>query len=206
MKTPFEYDIFISYSQKDRAAAERLHAALEARKLKVWRDKRLTEAPAKDFIAQIDRAHERSARVLVLWSRASAISAWVLAEAEKARVAGKILPLALEPIGALLPLFQARSTYCPRSMSRPRSWTLSRFCAPWVWSRPRASRRARSPSSRRTWIFPGCRTPTRRSYTAATAEMAELLKASDDGHTRIFAFDATGGADKPHSSITLCKR
>ena len=38
MKTSFEYDIFISYSQNDRAAAERLQAALEARKLKVLRE------------------------------------------------------------------------------------------------------------------------------------------------------------------------
>ncbi len=113
MKTPFEYDIFISYSQKDRAAAERLQVALEARKLKVWRDKRLTEMPAADFIARIDGALARSARVLVLWSGASVLSSWVQGEAGKARMAEKIVPVALEPLAALLPLIPAPFNILP---------------------------------------------------------------------------------------------
>jgi hypothetical protein len=51
MSGKFPYDIFISYSQKDRGAAERLQAAFEAHKLKVWRDPRLLDNPEASFIA-----------------------------------------------------------------------------------------------------------------------------------------------------------
>jgi len=103
MSVVFPYDIFISYSQKDRLEAAKLQAALEARNLKVWRDQRLLDNPEASFIGEINHALERSAKVLVLWSRNSVNSAWVHAEAEKARMAQKVVLLALEPIGALLP-------------------------------------------------------------------------------------------------------
>ena len=196
MKTPFEYDIFISYSQKDRAAAERLHAALEARKLKVWRDKRLTEAPAKDFIAQIDRAHERSARVLVLWSRASAVSAWVLAEAEKARVAGKILPLALEPIGALLPCIPSPFNILPTLDASAAILDLEPVLR--AMGAEQAEGQPPGAVSLVTANVDISRLPdtyAEKLY-GRDSEMAELLKAWDDGQTRIFAFDAMGGAGK----------
>ncbi len=196
MKTPFEYDIFISYGQKDRAAAERLHAALEARKLKVWRDKRLTEAPAKDFIAQIDRAHERSARVLVLWSRASAVSAWVLAEAEKARVAGKIVPLALEPIGALLPCISSPFNILPTLDASAAILDLEPVLR--AMGAEQAEGQPPGAVSLVTANVDISRLPdtyAEKLY-GRDSEMAELLKAWDDGQTRIFAFDAMGGAGK----------
>ncbi len=196
MKTPFEYDIFISYSQKDRAAAERLHAALEARKLKVWRDKRLAEAPAKDFIAQIDQAHERSARVLVLWSRASAISAWVLAEAEKARMAGKIVPLALEPAGALLPLIPAPFNMLPTLDASAAILDLEPvLCAMGAEQAEGQPQGAVSFVTANVEISRLPDTYAEKLY-GRDSEMAELLKAWDNGQTRIFAFYGMGGAGK----------
>ncbi len=72
MTRAFPHDIFISYSQKDRAAAVRLQAAFKAHGLEVWRDERLPDNPALDFISTIAAALERSAKVVVLWSHNSA--------------------------------------------------------------------------------------------------------------------------------------
>jgi hypothetical protein len=112
MTQAFEHDIFISYSQKDRKAAERLQAEFEDRGLDVWRDERLLDNPERDFITNINTALENSAKVVVLWSRNSLGSTWVKGEAEKARMAQKIVPLAVEPISTLLPLMPRRSIFC----------------------------------------------------------------------------------------------
>ena len=197
MKTPFEYDIFISYGQKDRAAAERLHAALEARKLKVWRDKRLTEAPAKDFIAQIDRAHERSARVLVLWSRASAVSAWVLAEAEKARMAGENRAAGAgagrRAAAAVFPRpFNMLPTLDASAAILDLEPVLRAMGAEQAEGQPQG---AVSLVTANVDISRLPDTYAEKLY-GRDSEMAELLKAWDDGQTRIFAFDAMGGAGK----------
>ena len=196
MKTPFEYDIFISYGQKDRVAAERLHAALEARKLKVWRDKRLTEAPAADFIAQINRAHERSARVLVLWSRASVLSQWVAAEAEKARIAQKIVALSLEPAAALLPFIPAPFNILPTvdisAAILDLEPVLHAIGAEQAEGQPQG---VVSLVTAHADIAKLPDTFAEKLY-GRDAERAALLNAWDDGQTRIFAFDAMGGAGK----------
>ncbi len=195
MKTSFEYGIFISYCQKDRAAAERLQAALEARRLKVWCDKRLAEMPAPDFVARINTAHERSARVLVLWSRASVASPWVRAEAEKARLAEKIVPLGLEPPGTLLPSmpspFNVLPTLDASSTILDLEPILFALGAEQVKGQPGV------------FILTGARadisglpgTYARKLY-GRDNEMADLFRAWDGGLTRIFALGAAGGAGK----------
>ncbi len=196
MKTSFEYDIFISYSQKDRAAAERLQAALEARRLKVWCDKRLAENPAADFIAQIDGAHARSKRVVVLWSRSSVASPWVRAESEMALMAEKILPLALEPLAVLVPLIPLPFNILPTLDASVAILDLEPILralgAEQVKGQPQgvltlADAHADISKLPDTYAQKLC---------GRDREMAGLVQAWDGGWTRIFAFDAMGGAGK----------
>ncbi len=192
----FPYDIFISYSQKDRAPAERLQAAFEAHKLKVWRDERLADAAEASFIGTINDALERSAKVVVLWSRNSVGSAWVQAEAEKARMAGKVVPLALEPIGALLPHLPTPFNILPTidvSAETPDLTPVLRALG--------AQQIEGQPEGVLTLVTADVDlsklpdTYAQKLY-GRTREMAALVSAWDNAQTRIFAFDAMGGAGK----------
>jgi TIR domain len=195
MKTSFEYDIFISYSQQDRLAAGRLQAALEARMLKVWRDERHEDAPEASSIAKIDLAHEHSARILILWSRASVASPWVRAEAEKARQAEKIVPLVLEPLDALRPLipppFDTLPTIDFSSPTLDLEPLLRALDTAEHDNRPELI--AQTAASEAFFGLPD--TCPQRLY-GRDAEMAALFKAWDSGKTRIFALDAASGAGK----------
>ena len=96
MTAAFPYDIFISYSQKDRPSAEKLQAALEARDLKFWRDERLADSPAESYMATINAAHDRAKRVVVLWhhppSRAPCSALLAQEEKETVLQARNLLP------------------------------------------------------------------------------------------------------------------
>ena len=194
--TKFPYDIFISYSQKDRTATERLQAAFEAHRLKVWRDERLAENPEKDFIGSINEALERSAKVVVLWSRHSVQSTWVRAEAEKARMAEKVVPLALEPIGALLPFIPTPFNILPTIDVSAATFDLAPILralgAEQVEGQPEGVLslvRAEVDISKLPDTY------ANKLY-GRDREMADLIAAWDGGITRIFAFDAMGGAGK----------
>ncbi|MGO9487137.1 MAG: TIR domain-containing protein [Rhodomicrobium sp.] len=196
MKPHIQYDIFISYSQRDRVAATRLQAAFEARKLKVWRDERLAGNPAQDAAGGIGTALEHSARVVVLWSRDSVNSAWVAAEAEKARRAEKIVPLALEPIGVLLPFIPRPFNMLPTADASAPVLDLPPILR--ALGVEQAEGQPDGVLSFATANVDISRLPdtyAEKLYGRGT-EMAELLKAWDEGHTRIFAFDATGGVGK----------
>ncbi len=196
MPGAFPNDIFISYSQKDRAAAEKLQAAFAAHKLKVWRDERLLDNPERDFIGTINEALERSAKVVVLWSRNSVGSAWVLAEAEKARMAQKVAPLALEPLGALLPYIPTPFNILPTIDVSAETIDLAPILralgAEQVAGQPEGVLslvKADVDISKLPDTF------AKKLY-GRDREMAKLVAAWDGGATRIFAFDAMGGAGK----------
>jgi len=196
MNTHFEHDIFISYSQRDREAAERLQAAFKAHKLEVWRDERLLDNPEQDFIGNINSALERSAKVVVLWSRNSVNSTWVKAEAEKARMAGKVVPLALEPIGALLPYIPTPFNILPTIDVSAATLDL----APMLRALG-AEQVAGQPEGVLTLVTADVDisklpdTYAKKLY-GRDREMADLVSAWDKANTRIFAFDAMGGAGK----------
>ncbi|WP_260483759.1 TIR domain-containing protein [Sphingomicrobium flavum] len=94
-------DIFISYSSEERATAEQLAAALEARGYSVWWDRNL-EGGA-DFSDDIEREMAEASAILVAWSGNAAKSHWVRDEASYGRDAGKLVPITLDgaqpPIG-----------------------------------------------------------------------------------------------------------
>jgi hypothetical protein len=89
--------IFISYAREDRAFAQRLHAAIDERLgLEVWSDHRLQAGD--EFSLVIEAALERALVVVVLWSRDSVRSNYVIDEASRARDAGKLVPVRIDDI------------------------------------------------------------------------------------------------------------
>ena len=132
----------------------------------------------------------------MLWSRNSVNSAWVTAEAEKARRAEKIVPLALEPIGVLLPFIPRPFNMLPTlDVSAPVLDLTPILRALGVEQAEGQPDGVLSFATANVDISRLPDTYAEKLY-GRDAEMAELLKALDDGHTRIFAFDATGGAGK----------
>jgi adenylate cyclase len=93
-------DVFISYARPDEPAARRLARALQNAGLNVWWD---AELPAhRAYSEVIERNLAEAKAVVVLWSKASAKSQWVRAEADFARNAGKLVQAQLD--GSMPPL------------------------------------------------------------------------------------------------------
>lgn len=94
-------DVFISYAREDRASAQALAQALEARGLTVWWDRVIP--PGRQFDEVIEEQLDIARCVVVLWSGASAASKWVKAEAGEALQHEKLVPALISP-GVRLPL------------------------------------------------------------------------------------------------------
>jgi TolB-like protein/Tfp pilus assembly protein PilF len=86
--------VFLSYSRVDQAQARLLAQALEEAGLQVWWDT-LIEAGAA-FAKTIETALAASDAVIVLWSRQSVASDWVLDEAARGRDLKKLVPLSID--------------------------------------------------------------------------------------------------------------
>ena len=82
-------DIFISYARPDEDKVRALAAIFEEEGLSVWWDQYLFAG--EDYREKIETALKTSKVVLVCWSKHSAASDWVRAEAEDARVNGKLV-------------------------------------------------------------------------------------------------------------------
>jgi adenylate cyclase len=87
--------LFLSYSRKDTAWAQRLAAWCERNGHDVWRDQDDIGGGAS-FSSEIERALNDCGAVLVLWSASSVTSPWVRDEAAYGRDAGKLIPLSLD--------------------------------------------------------------------------------------------------------------
>lgn len=84
-------DVFISYKKEDRELVERVSAALGAYKLTVWWDDSLESG--QGFRGVIKDELRKARAVIVLWTKKSVVSDWVLDEADFAKNAGKLVPL-----------------------------------------------------------------------------------------------------------------
>ena len=87
--------LFLSYSRKDSAKAQRFCEWLEREGHEVWRDEDDIGGGAS-FSAEIEKALTDCDAVIVLWSVSSVQSAWVRDEAGFGRDAGKLVPLMLD--------------------------------------------------------------------------------------------------------------
>ena len=87
-------DIFVSYSQSDRAKARMLADALQREGWSVWWDRNIP--PGRTYDEVIDQALERAKCVIVLWSKTSATSGWVIAEAAEGKSRGILIPAKIQ--------------------------------------------------------------------------------------------------------------
>ena len=97
-------EIFISYARSTGASARRIGEALAALGHEVWSDERL---PAHRAYADvIDERLRAAAAVVVVWSKAGAVSQWVRAEADLARTMGKLIQVVVDDATPPLPFNQ----------------------------------------------------------------------------------------------------
>jgi hypothetical protein len=87
-------DVFISYAREDREFAQRLANVLKANSFSVWWD--LDLIGGDNYRAKIYTIIGEVSRVLVLWSKDSIRSAWVIDEASEAKGLGKLIPLSID--------------------------------------------------------------------------------------------------------------
>ncbi len=186
MGEPFQYDIFISYSSADVAQAEALEKLLQAKDLKVWRDK--SELRPGDHVEfSVPEALKKSATVAVLWSESSIKSDWVKHEASYAVVEGKALTLSIAPFEYknLSSVFRGLNCGDLAATLADPSKLLDRY----------RELRAKPKDYSRIDLSKLPVTYAKKLY-GREREMAALHKAWDEGRTKIFAFDAMGGAGK----------
>ena len=88
--------IFLSYSARDRAQAQRVAEALEARGWAVWWDRKID--PGQTFDQTIADALHAAGAVVVLWSAHSVVSEWVREEASEAKRRNVLVPVLLERV------------------------------------------------------------------------------------------------------------
>ena len=89
-------DIFLSYASEDRDRVRLVADGLTASGLSVWWDRHLPAG--RTYIHEIGKALRAARCVVVLWSRASVESDWVLEEATDARSRKVLLPALIEDV------------------------------------------------------------------------------------------------------------
>jgi len=89
-------DIFISYASADRPRVKPLVEALSKRGWSIWWDR--TILPGQKWDQVIGAALDEARCVIVLWSRDSVQSDWVLTEADDARQRGILVPALIDDV------------------------------------------------------------------------------------------------------------
>ena len=88
--------IFVSYSSKDRKTTRALVKILEGHGWGVWWDKNIT--PGKAFDREISRALDAAGCIIVLWSKNSVKSDWVMEEALEGAERKILLPARIDSV------------------------------------------------------------------------------------------------------------
>ncbi len=89
-------DVFISYKRQDRPIVERLAGALQQLDFEVWWDFELLSG--EDFRQVIRAVIDQSRAAVVVWSRASVDSGFVLDEASYALRLGRLCPVRVDDV------------------------------------------------------------------------------------------------------------
>ena len=108
MHKPDATQVFLSYSNTDQRRAERVVKCLQAHKLSVWWNRQDIPFGANLDSYVLDVVAE-AACVVVLWSHASIVSRWVIAEAETALRRNVLLPVRLDNVQVPQPFDRIRS-------------------------------------------------------------------------------------------------
>ena len=87
-------DIFISYASADKATAKSLAELLKQRGWSVWWDRVIPIGKTFDHV--IEEALDSAKCVLVLWSKSSVASHWVITEANEGLNRGILIPVLIE--------------------------------------------------------------------------------------------------------------
>ncbi|HJU17872.1 MAG TPA: toll/interleukin-1 receptor domain-containing protein, partial [Stellaceae bacterium] len=87
-------DVFISYTHTDRPVAAAIAGEFAKLAIEVWWDHDLMAG--EDYRRRITEILARTPAVIVLWSRRSIASQWVLAEATTASERRALVPLSLD--------------------------------------------------------------------------------------------------------------
>ncbi len=98
-------DVFLSYRQTDRPWVQELHDALERIGISVWFDQHLRAGDRFDLRIVHHLSHAKAA--IVVWSRSSVSSGYVLAEALMAWNRRRLVPVAKELPVDIPPPFNA---------------------------------------------------------------------------------------------------
>ncbi|MGF1547357.1 MAG: SUMF1/EgtB/PvdO family nonheme iron enzyme [Thiotrichales bacterium] len=91
-------DVFVSYAREDLAFVEQLASILKGEGLSIWFDKHLVAG--ESIRSVITERIQAAGKVVVLWSRHSIGSHWVLGEASMARALNKLVPARLDDVTA----------------------------------------------------------------------------------------------------------
>jgi TIR domain/Caspase domain len=87
-------DVFLSYSREDRAFAQRLAENLKEKGISVWWDWDLIGGA--NYREKIRDVIGESKKAIVLWSRHSVASGFVIDEANEAKKLGKLIPVLID--------------------------------------------------------------------------------------------------------------
>ena len=100
-------DVFISYAHEDRSLVRELVHHLSRAGFTVWWDRELSVGA--ELAAIIERELEQASCVIVVWSKASVRSNWVISESNAALDAGNLIPMLVDDAKIPLP-FRVRET------------------------------------------------------------------------------------------------
>lgn len=89
-------DIFLSYSNEDRERVRPLVEALESQGWSVWWDRKIP--PGSTWHDTIQDSLKESKCVVVVWSRISVESEWVIIEAEKGKARRALFPVFIDDV------------------------------------------------------------------------------------------------------------
>jgi hypothetical protein len=94
-------DVFISYTHADRELTQALAADINRAGYSAWWDTELL--PGDNFRRRIDEELAKAKAVVIIWTRASTGSDWVIEEAEEARTSGKLISVIGEDAKVKIP-------------------------------------------------------------------------------------------------------